>query len=119
MHRSLWTDGSCGLLVMQVLRLWLLVLSFSILIFCFFIAHPVVCTYVYTAGSGCFSCCSVWDRRGRWLPQVGERVVGEARMVISLVGSNASCPSVPLANLLSMCPHQVWYRAVAAPEFSG
>lgn len=84
-----------------------------------FIAHSVVCTYVYTAGSGCFSCCSVWDKRGRWLPQVGERTVGEARMVISLVVSHASCPSVLLAYLLSMCPHQVWYRAVATPEFSG
>lgn len=85
----------------------------------FFNVHPVVCTYVYTAESGCFSCCSVWDKRGRCLLQVRERIVGEARMVISLVVSNASCPSVPLANLLSMCPHQVWYRAVAAPEFFG
>lgn len=36
MHRSLGIDGGCGLLVIQVMRLWLLPHSFSILIFFFF-----------------------------------------------------------------------------------
>lgn len=44
-------------------------------IFCldlFSSVHPIICSCVYTVGSGCFSCCSVWRKGGRWLPQVGE-----------------------------------------------
>lgn len=51
MHRFLGTDGVCGLLAMQVMRLWLLPRSFSILTFFLFCS----CHHLFM-----YLCCRIW-----------------------------------------------------------